>query len=63
VRVLPHVADAWSAGYLTSMPTGPRDFGRTTDLVNAGRAATAAWLEAGGLSARADAPQQARRSD
>lgn len=63
VRVLPHVADAWSAGYLTSMPTGPRDFGRTTDLVNAGRAATAAWLEAGGLSPRADAPQQARRAD
>lgn len=50
VRVLPHVADAWSAGYLDTMPTGPRDFGRTGDLVKAGRAATAAWLEAGGLT-------------
>ena len=49
VRVLPHVADAWAAGYLDVLPTGPRDFARTRDLVAAGRAATAAWLEAGGL--------------
>lgn len=49
VRVLPHVADAWAAGHLETLPSGPRDFARTADLVTAGRTATAAWLDAGGL--------------
>lgn len=49
VRVLPHVADAWAAGLLPSLPRGPRDLARTADLVDAGRAATAAWLLSGGL--------------
>lgn len=51
VRVLPHLADAWAAGHLRSMPTGPRDFSRTADLMEAGRTATAAWLAGGGLEA------------
>ena len=42
--VLPHVADAWAAGLLLELPTGPRDFSRTGGLVAAGHAATAAWL-------------------
>lgn len=49
VRVLPHLADAWSAGHLRALPTGPRDFSRTADLMDAGRAATAAWLGVGGF--------------
>lgn len=60
VRVLPHVADAWSAGHLRTMPTGPRDFRRTADLRDAGRSATAAWLEAGGLESRL--PARTRRA-
>lgn len=44
VLVLPHVADAWSAGLLDRLPTGPRDLTRTADLVDAGRLATRAWL-------------------
>lgn len=50
VRVLPHVADAWAAGLLASLPTGPRDFVRTPDLVAAGHSAAQAWLAAGLLS-------------
>ena len=49
VRVLPHVADAWAAGLLPTLPRGPRDLACTADLVDAGRAATAAWLISGGL--------------
>lgn len=44
VAVLPHVADAWSAGLLAELPAGPRDFARTDALVAAGREATTAWL-------------------
>jgi len=54
VRVLPHVADAWSAGLLAQLPSGPRDFAATTALVEAGHAATRAWLAGGGLAAAAD---------
>jgi predicted acylesterase/phospholipase RssA len=50
VRVLPHVADAWAAGLLQTMPTGPRDFERTADLVVAGHSATREWLTFGGLA-------------
>jgi predicted acylesterase/phospholipase RssA len=45
VRVLPHLADAWTAGILDTMPTGPRDFARAGDLVAAGHAAAMAWLD------------------
>lgn len=44
VRVLPHVADAWSAGLLPQVPAGPRDVGLGAALVAAGRAATQRWL-------------------
>lgn len=44
VSVLPHVADAWSAGLLAHLPTGPRDFAHADALVAAGHDATAAWL-------------------
>ena len=46
VRVLPHVADAWATGVLRRVPDGPRDFRSTADLVAAGRASTALWLDA-----------------
>lgn len=46
VRVGPHVADAWAAGLLPHLPSGPRDFRRTPELVSAGRDATRAWLGA-----------------
>jgi len=52
VRVLPHVADAWAAGLLEALPTGPRDFATAPLLLAAGRAATAAWLDGGGLLRR-----------
>jgi predicted acylesterase/phospholipase RssA len=54
VRVLPHVADAWAAGMLDRLPTGPRDVTQATALVRAGRLAAAAWL--------ADGQGQPRRS-
>lgn len=60
VRVLPHVADAWAAGHLATLPTGPRDFARTADLVTAGRRATAAWLDAGGLTSAGSATGRSR---
>ncbi len=44
VQVVPHVADAWAAGLLDELPAGPRDFTRTADLVEAGRAAAQSWL-------------------
>lgn len=47
VRVAPHVADAWATGVLDAVPAGPRDFRRTGELVEAGRRATARWLEVG----------------
>jgi predicted acylesterase/phospholipase RssA len=61
VRVLPHVADAWAAGLLPVLPTGPRDFARTGELVEAGRAATAAWLAGGGLDASPAEPDEISR--
>lgn len=44
VHVLPHVADAWSAGLLPQLPRGPRDLSRAGSLVDAGHRAAAAWL-------------------
>ena len=44
VRVAPHVADAWAAGLLRHVPSSPRDFRHTAELVEVGHAATAAWL-------------------
>lgn len=50
VNVLPHVADAWSAGLLADLPRGPRDLSGAQDLVGAGLAAAQAWLQSGRLS-------------
>lgn len=63
IRVLPHVADAWAAGLLPTLPTGPRDFVRAPDLVNAGHAAARAWLAAdrGGQTGLAPAGVEAER--
>lgn len=44
VEVLPHVADAYAAGLLTSLPRGPRDATQADALVDAGLRATALWL-------------------
>lgn len=44
VHVLPHVADAWAAGFLPDLPAGPRDFSSAPALADAGRSATGAWL-------------------
>ncbi len=46
VHVLPHVADAWAAGFLRTLPAGPRDTSATGALLAAGQAATRAWLQA-----------------
>lgn len=47
VHVVPHVADAWASGLLPDLPSGPRDFRRTGQLVEAGVTATRRWLDAG----------------
>lgn len=44
VQVLPHVADAWTAGMLRALPAGPRDTSRVGELLAAGHAATESWL-------------------
>ena len=44
VSVLPHIADAWAAGLLASLPVGPRDFTQSRALARAGRLATEQWL-------------------
>jgi hypothetical protein len=44
VSVLPHVADAWAAGLLPTLPTGPRDTTAADALLAAGRTATRTWL-------------------
>lgn len=49
VRVLPHIADAWTAGLLDVLPEGPRDFRLTGVLAEAGVDATERWLAGGGL--------------
>jgi hypothetical protein len=46
VTVVPHVPDAWAAGLLDRLPSGPRDFGATASLVHAGRAVVQHWLAA-----------------
>ena len=45
VLVMPHVADAWVAGLLDELPSGPRDFRSTRALADAGHAAT--WQRLG----------------
>ncbi|MCW2724895.1 MAG: Patatin-like phospholipase [Frankiales bacterium] len=47
VSVLPHVADAWAAGLLRELPSGPRDLSRTDQLAAGGRRATEVWLAEG----------------
>jgi predicted acylesterase/phospholipase RssA len=44
VHVVPHLADAWAAGLLATVPSGPRDFRHTAALTRAGRDATSQWL-------------------
>jgi predicted acylesterase/phospholipase RssA len=44
VQVLPHLADAWAAGLLDRLPTGPRDVTQAASLVQAGQRVAAAWL-------------------
>ena len=44
VHVVPHLADAWAAGLLRKVPTGPRDFRQAADLTRAGQHATTQWL-------------------
>jgi predicted acylesterase/phospholipase RssA len=46
VAVVPHVPDAWAVGLLQRLPAGPRDFGATASLVQAGRAVIQQWLVA-----------------
>ena len=41
VIVVPHLADAWAAGWLEEVPRGPRDFTQAAGLVEAGRHAAA----------------------
>lgn len=60
VRVLPHVADAWAAGMLPSLPQGPRDFAGTVELLAAGERSAQVWLDAGGLYELAGHPATAR---
>lgn len=57
VQVLPHIADAWAAGLLDRVPAGPRDVAASAGLLEAGRAATAAWLAAHGDRVSAAAQQ------
>jgi predicted acylesterase/phospholipase RssA len=52
VHVLPHVADAWAAGLLDQLPTGPRDVTQAAALVRAGRLASEAWLRTALLQPR-----------
>jgi predicted acylesterase/phospholipase RssA len=57
VHVVPHVADAWAAGLLPVLPTGPRDTSRSEELLAAGRAVTRRWLTAQTWSGSAAAQQ------
>jgi predicted acylesterase/phospholipase RssA len=52
VRVLPHVADAWAAGFLDRLPAGPRDTSQAGRLVRAGELSAQAWLRSGGTAQR-----------
>ncbi|MGY2128360.1 patatin-like phospholipase family protein [Blastococcus sp. SYSU DS0617] len=58
VHVVPHIADAWAAGVLDALPTGPRDVTRSAALLDAGRAVTERWLAAQTWSASAPAEQR-----
>lgn len=58
VTVLPHVADAWAAGLLDTLPTGMRDVTRAEDLLRAGRAVAEDWLVAGAGTGSSAAPQR-----
>jgi hypothetical protein len=58
VHVLPHIADAWAAGLLSVLPTGPRDASGPDDLLRAGQAATHRWLATQAWAGSAAAPQR-----
>jgi predicted acylesterase/phospholipase RssA len=57
VQVLPHVADAWAAGLLQTLPAGPRDISATAPLLAAGHAATRSWLLTNPTVATAHRPE------
>jgi predicted acylesterase/phospholipase RssA len=44
VHVLPHIADAWAAGLLDRLPSGPRDLSVTSQLLDAGQETARRWL-------------------
>ncbi len=52
VRVIPHIGDAWVAGLVTDVGSGPRDLRPAAALVTAGRAATGQWLSRHGAEPR-----------
>jgi len=54
VLVMPHIADAWVAGLLDGLPSGPRDFRSAGALADAGHEATSHRLRADAVH-RADA--------
>ena len=62
VLVMPHIADAWVAGLLDELPSGPRDFRSARALADAGHAATWQRLSAD-ASNRADSADRADRAD
>lgn len=59
VQVLPHIADAWAAGILTTLPAGPRDTSAARDLIEAGHQTTRAWLALHPQAARVDGCDEA----
>lgn len=52
IRMVPHVNDAWAAGLVTDVGSGPRDLRQAAALVTAGRAATTQWLSRRGADLR-----------
>jgi predicted acylesterase/phospholipase RssA len=58
VEVLPHVADAWAAGLLENLPSGPRDTSAAGALLAAGWTATRTWLGGRELASAAAADER-----
>ena len=52
VQVVPHITDAWAAGLVTDLGSGPRDLRTASALAAAGEAATAQWLSRRGAGTR-----------
>jgi predicted acylesterase/phospholipase RssA len=51
VIVVPHLADAWAAGWLDAVPRGPRDFTQAPGLVRAGQRAAGHVIAQAGRAA------------